>query len=99
MIGQSSLLPFERKTIRTSDTARYIQTANGVILVREEANVYVEDLDLWVWAKLVVDSPAVLSLGVLCQEHGFSYVWDAGQQPKLIKGSNVIHCVTEISHQ
>ena len=95
MLGQSSLLPFERKTIRTADATRNIQTANGVIEVRKEANVFVEDLNIWIWAMLVVDSPAVISLGVLCQEHGFSYVWESGQQPRLIKGPKVIHCETD----
>ena len=51
--------------------------------------------ELWVWAMLVDDSPAVLSLGILCTEHGFSYVWESGQQPKLSRGPTTVTCETE----
>ena len=95
MISESSLLSSEKETIRPMVNPRRIQTANGIIEVNREAYVYVEDLEIWVWAMLVVDSPAVISLGVLCQEYGFTYLWKAGQRPKLSKGSKVIYCVTE----
>ena len=35
--------------------------------------------------KVLENTPAVLSLGKLCDEHGYSYEWINGQKPHLIK--------------
>ena len=43
----------------------------------------------------VEDTPAVLSLGKLCDEHGYSYEWINGQKPHLIKNGVRIQCNTE----
>ena len=34
---------------------------------------------------LLEETPAVLSLGKLCEDHGFSNRWTSGQKPHLIK--------------
>ena len=41
------------------------------------------------------DTPAVLSLGKLCDEHGYSYEWINGQKPHLIKNGIRTQCNTE----
>ena len=41
------------------------------------------------------DTPAVLSLGKLCDEHGYSYEWINGQKPHLIRNGMRIQCNTE----
>ena len=56
-------------------------TANGEVQTREEAQVFVDDLDLSVTVQILDDTPAVLSVGTLCEEHGFSYDWASGQKP------------------
>ena len=40
-------------------------------------------------------TPAVLSLGILCEDHGCSYDWTSGQKPQLIKDGRRIKCSTE----
>ena len=45
--------------------------------------------------KLLEDPPAVLSLGKLCDENGYSYEWINGQKPHLIKHGIGIICNTE----
>ena len=45
--------------------------------------------------KVFEDTPAVLSLGKLCDEHGYSYEWINGQKPHLIKNGIRIQCNTE----
>ena len=45
--------------------------------------------------KVFEDTPAVLSLGKLCDEHGYSYDWINGQKPHLIKNGIRIQCNTE----
>ena len=45
--------------------------------------------------KVLEDAPAVLSLGKLCDEHGYSSEWITGQKPHLIKNCIQIQCNTE----
>ena len=45
--------------------------------------------------KVLEDTPAVLSLGKLCDEHGYSYEWINGKKPHLIKNGIQIQCNTE----
>ena len=60
-----------------------VVTANGEVQTNEEAQVYVHDLDLLVTVQILDDTPAVLSLGKLCEEHGYTYEWASGQKPHL----------------
>ena len=45
---------------------------------------------------LLEDTPAVLSLGKLCEDHGHTYHWSSGQKPHLTKKGKRINC--NISH-
>ena len=45
--------------------------------------------------KVLEHTPAVLSLGKLCDENGYSYEWINGQKPHLIKNGIRIQCNTE----
>ena len=47
----------------------------------EDATVYVYGLDLFVTVQILEDAPAVLSLGKLCEDHGYSCEWTSGQKP------------------
>ena len=58
-----------------------VVTANGEVQTKEEAQVYVHDIDLFVTVQIVVDTPAVLSFCKLCEEHGYSNEWACGQNP------------------
>ena len=49
----------------------------------------VHDLDLFVTVQ-ILDAPAVLSLGKLCEEHGCSYEWASGQKPHLTPNGKII---------
>ena len=57
--------------------------------------MYVKELDIFLTMKVLEDTPAVLSLGKLCDEHGYSYEWISGQKPHLIKNGFRIQCNTE----
>ena len=61
----------------------------------EEAIVYVKELDIFLIMKVLENTPAVLSLGKLCDENGYSYEWIKGQKPHLIKNGIRIQCNTE----
>ena len=45
--------------------------------------MYVHDVGLFVTVQLLDETPAVLSLGKLCEDHGYSCEWDRGQKPRL----------------
>ena len=62
---------------------------------QEEAIVYVKDLGTFLTMKVLENTPAVLSLGKLCDENGYSYEWINGQKPHLIKNGIRIICNTE----
>ena len=69
LIGICSLPPEELKTVTNSDTPCLITTENGTVETGVEAAVY-KELDVFLRVKLVNDSPAVLSLGMLCETMG-----------------------------
>ena len=50
---------------------------------------------IYSWQKVLENTLAVLSLGKLCDEHGYSYEWINGQKPHLIKDGIRIICNTE----
>ena len=61
----------------------------------EEATVYVKEFDIFLTLKVLEDTPAVLSLGKLCDEHGYSYECINGRKRHLIKNGVRIQCNTE----
>ena len=47
--------------------------------------VYIRELAIFVWAYVLDCDVAVLSLGMLCDEEGFTYYWTPGSPPTLEK--------------
>ena len=84
MISKKDLNYAELDTL-TSRSLTTVITANGDVQTHEEATVYVKELDIFLTMKVLEDTPAVLSLGKLCEEHGYSYEWINGQKPHLKK--------------
>ena len=84
MISKKDLNSTELETVTTSKSPTTVTTANGEVQTNEEATLYVRELDIFLTMKLLEDTPAVLSLGKLCDEHGYSYEWINGQKPHLI---------------
>ena len=70
-------------------------TANGEVQTHEEATVYVKELEIILTMKVLENTPAVLSLGKLCDENGYSYEWINGQKNTLIRNGIRIPCNTE----
>ena len=56
-----------------------IHTANGDVIVKEEARVFVEQLQTWLWCRVMPNCPRLLSLGLLCSRDDFTFTWLAGQ--------------------
>ena len=79
---------------RLSKSPTAVVAANGEVQTKEEAIVNVKELDLFVTVKLLEDTPAVLSLGKLCEDHGYSYHWTSGRKLQLVKDGRRIRCNT-----
>ena len=82
----------ELETVRTSRSPTTVMTANGEVQTREEATVYVKELDLFVTVMLLEETPAVVSFGKLCEDHGYGYHWTSGHKPHLTKNGKRIDC-------
>ena len=95
MISKKDLSNAEMDTLTKSCSPTIVITANGEVQTHEEAIVYVKELDIFLTMKVLDNTPAVLSLGKLCDESGYSYEWINGQKPHLIKNGIRIPCNTE----
>ena len=95
MQGKKDLRSAEMDTLQRSRIPTTVVTASGVVQTNEEAQVYVHDLDLFVTVQVLDDTPAVLSLGKLCEENGYSYEWFSGQKPRLTKNGQEFLCKAE----
>ena len=95
MISKKDLNSAEMDTLTKSCSPTIVITANGEVQTHEEAIVYVKELDISLTMKVLENTPAVLSLGKLCDENGYSYEWINGQKPHLIKDGIRIICNTE----
>ena len=95
MISKKDLSDAEMDTLTKSCSPTIVIAANGEVQTHEEAIVYVKELDILLTMKVLDNTPAVLSLGKLCDENGYSYEWINGQKPHLIKDGIRIVCNTE----
>ena len=95
MISKKDLNSAELETVTTSRSPTTVITANGEVQMHEEATVYVNELGKFLTTKVLEDTPAVLSPGKLCDEHGYSYEWINGPKPHPSKNGIRIQCNTE----
>ena len=95
MISKKDLNSAEMETLKKSCSPTIVIPANGEVQTHEEATVHVKELDIFLTMKVLENTPAVLSLGKLCDENGYSYEWINGQKPHLIKNGIRIQCNTE----
>ena len=70
MICKKDLSDAEMDTLTTSTSPTTVITANGEVQTHKEAAVYVQELDTFLTMRVLQNTPAVLSLGKLCDEHG-----------------------------
>ena len=73
MISQKDMNSAEMDTLTTSRGPTTVITAKGEVQTHEEARV--QELDIFFTMKVLEDTQAVLSLGKLRDEHGYSYEW------------------------
>ena len=72
MLSKNELSSEEMDTGRRCKNPPVVLTASGEVHTHEEAQVFVQDLNQFVTVQLFEETPAVLSLGKLCNDHGYS---------------------------
>ena len=80
MLSRKDLNSAELETVKVSQNPTTVVTANGEVQTKEEATVYVKELDLFVTLMLLEETPAVLSRRKLCEDHAKTYHWTSGQK-------------------
>ena len=71
MISKKDFSDAEMDTLTKSCSPTIVITANGEVQTHGEAKVYVKELDIFLTVKVLETTPAVLSLGKLCDENGY----------------------------
>ena len=95
MLSKKDLSSAELVTLRKSRNPTTVVTANGEVQTNEEAQVYVHDLDLFVTVQILDDTPAVLSFGKLCKDHGDTWSGPVGKKTQLTPNGTTILCNAE----
>ena len=80
MISKKDLSDAEMDTLTKSCNPTVVISDNGEVQTHEEATVYVKELDIFLTMKALENTSAVLSLGKLCDENGYSCEWINGQK-------------------
>ena len=80
MVSKKDLNSAQLETMRTSRSPTTVMTANGEVPTEEAATENVKQLDLFVKVMLLEETPTVLSLGKLCEDHGYTYHWTSGHK-------------------
>ena len=92
MVSERDFNSAELETMRTSRSPTTVMTANVEVQTREEATVLVKELDFFVLVMFLEETPVVLSLGKICEDHWYTYHWTSGQKPHLTKNGTRIDC-------
>ena len=92
MVSEKDLNSAELEIMRASRSPTTVMTANGEVQTKEEATMCVKQLDSLVEVMLLQETSAVLSLGKLSEEHGYTYHWTSGQKPLLIRSGKRSDC-------
>lgn len=92
LVDPRTLTARERATIEEVDEPVPIETANGEVVLYQRCRVYVVELKIEVMAYLHEDTVCVLSLGLLVDRNGFTYLWRPGKAPELKRGKFVVSC-------
>ena len=92
LVASGTLSREEKATMKYVGRPIPITTANGEVKVHAQVRVYVKELEIYVWAYVLDCDVAVLSLGMLCDEEGFTYQWVPNRPPTLVKDDFTVTC-------
>ena len=80
MISKKDLSDAEMDTLTKSCSLTIVITANGEVQTHEKGHSVRQRIGFFLTMKVLENTPAVSSLGKLCDENGFSCEWINGQK-------------------
>ena len=83
IVSRREMTEQEHNSITKVDQPIVIQTANGLLTLTEQCKIYVRDLKVTLSAYILDDTVSLLSLGLLVEELGYSYIWNPRHSPML----------------
>ena len=84
------------ETFTRSNNTTVLVTGNGLAESREEAAVYVCDVDVFCHSDVIGKTHQnFFSLREFCEEMIYSHDWTAGEPPSLSKDGNITWCETD----
>jgi hypothetical protein len=93
LISREELSKKEAAQIRRMKKPIHLRSANGLTTATHDVELSLIELgNEKVVALVLEDTPSVLSLGKLCSENGYDYVWKNDDEPYLQKGSLKVKC-------
>ena len=96
LISASDLTEEERSRIRKSAVKMRLHTANDVITVDECTDVFIEEMGEILSPLVLLNTPAVVSIGLICMEQGGKFEWLPGQTPTLtLRDGRVVRFTVE----
>ena len=95
MMSKKELTSGDLDTLRRSRNSTVVLTASGEAHTNEESQVFDHDLNRFVTEQLLEETLAALSLGKICEDHGYSCEWVSGQKTRLTKEGKTIICKTD----
>ena len=91
IVGKLSLSDSDQSRIRHSKNGVILQTANGMINETRTVDISVDCIDKTIGAVVLDQCPNKMSLGHQCMIEGYSFRWDAGQNPVItLDGREII---------
>ena len=73
LVSEKTLSPEERRNKKRTNSQKTLNTANGRMIVEEEATLSIPLLGDDVTALVLDNTPSVLSLGKRCMEQGYEF--------------------------
>jgi DNA (cytosine-5)-methyltransferase 1 len=73
VVSYANLTIQELRTVKRMEDPILIHTANGDVVITHSAMVSISDIEVTVKAYIVKDSPALISMSLLCREHDWTY--------------------------
>ena len=92
VVSRRDLNSAELETMRISRNPTTVVTANGEVANPRRSHGPCQRIDLFVTVMCLEDTPAVLSVGKLCEDDGYTHHWTRGQKPHLTRNGKKINC-------
>ena len=93
MVSRKDINSAQLETVQASKSPTTVVTGSGEVLTKEEATVYVKELDLFV-SNASRRYTGRSFARKLCENHEYNYYWTSGQKQYLIKNGRKINCNT-----